>query len=313
MWGDFDGVFQGETQFGLNGATGHTIFQRKPTDGPPWASYIKLSMTGVSSFGFSLTSARECGKNGVSGDLEVVSRIVSSGSMSTLKMDSVAGVPDEASGLPESAPPAHEAEESRPQRRAMLVPERGRIARWSDKFEAFISRLSTRDNFWHRICSLIWLPYAFFSGIKMKAIEANSFAAVLPFRRFNRNWYHAMAGGALLANSEIAGGMYVFGICGGDYTVVCKQLNYTFLRPCFGPAVYKITPRENLKELMATKSEFNILLDLDISQQVTLPVERDKRIGKCEATFHVTPKWQHKARKARRANLPQVNSDKEGV
>jgi hypothetical protein len=179
-------------------------------------------------------------------------------------------------------------------------PQAGRIARWSDKIEAFISRLSVRDNFWQRICSLIWLPYAFFSGIKMKAMDANTYAAVLPFRRFNRNWYHAMAGGALLANSEIAGGMYLFGICGSDYTVVCKQLNYTFLRPCFGPAVYKMTPRENIRDLLVNKDEFNITLDLEILQQVNRPGERDKRIGRCEAVFHITPKSHHRAKKARR-------------
>src|SRR5579864_4795725 len=71
-----------------------------------------------------------------------------------------------------------------------------------DRVEAFVSRLSVRDNFWHSICSFIWLPLAFFSGIRMKQLDATSFAAVLPFRRFNRNWYRAMAGGALLANSE---------------------------------------------------------------------------------------------------------------
>ncbi len=114
-----------------------------------------------------------------------------------------------------------------------------------DKIEAFVSRLSMRDNFWNSICSLIWLPLAFFSGIRLKELDPNSFAAraVLPFRRFNRNWYRAMAGGALLANSEIAGGAYVFGIVGADYTVVCKHLEYKFLRPCFGPAVYRITAR----------------------------------------------------------------------
>jgi hypothetical protein len=176
-----------------------------------------------------------------------------------------------------------------------------RLSQWYDKFEVFVSRLSMRDNFWHRICSLIWLPYAFFSGIKMKALDANTFSAVLPFRRFNRNWYSAMAGGALVANSEIAGGMYVFGMCGADYTVVCKQLNYTFLRPCVGPAIYKMTPREKIKPLLATKEEFNITLDLEIMQQVSRPGRRDKRVGRCEAIFHVTPKSHHKAKKARRA------------
>jgi len=175
----------------------------------------------------------------------------------------------------------------------------GRLSRWYDKIEAFISRLSVRDNFWHRICSLIWLPQAFFSGIKMRALDANT-SAILPFRRFNRNWYRAMAGGALLANSEIAGGMYVFGICGGAYTVVCKHLEYTFLRPCFGPAVYKMNPREDIHKLLAVGQEFNITLDLEILQQVSQPGERDRRVGRCEATFHVTPKTQVKANLARR-------------
>jgi hypothetical protein len=168
-----------------------------------------------------------------------------------------------------------------------------------DRIEAFVSRLSVRDNFWHSICSLIWLPLAFFSGIKMKQMDALTFSAVLPFRRFNRNWYRAMAGGALLANSEIAGGMYVFGICGGDYTVVCKHLDYKFLRPCMGPAVYRMTPRENIPTLMQTGGEFNITLDLEVQQQ-GFRGEHDRRVGQCVATFHVTPKKQQKARRARR-------------
>jgi len=165
---------------------------------------------------------------------------------------------------------------------------------WVDKAEAFISKLSVRDNFWNRICSLIWLPLAFFSGIRMKQLDADTFAAFLPFRRFNRNWYNAMAGGALLGNAEIAGGMYVFGICGGDYTVVCKNLHYTFLRPCMGPAVYKMKPREDIKHLLTTAKEFNITLDMEIVQQTIKPGERERRVGKSEVTFHVTPKLQHK-------------------
>lgn len=193
-----------------------------------------------------------------------------------------------------------------------------------DRIEAYISRLSTKNNFWHRVCSLIWLPYAFKSGIKMKRIDANTFAAVLPFRRFNRNWYNAMAGAALLANSEIAGGMYVFGVCGGDYTVVCKHLEYKFLRPCFGPAVYRITPREDVHALVAAGGEFNITIDLEIVQQINMPKkskgskdgkklpipeiasvakagERERRVGRCTATFHVTPKAHHKAKRTRAA------------
>ena len=186
-------------------------------------------------------------------------------------------------------------------KRAMLAAKRAEIPeKWWDRAEAFLSRLSTRDNFWRSVCSLIWLPLAFFSGLKMKQLGEDRFAAILPFRRFNRNFYRAMAGGALLANSEIAGGTYVFGICGGDYTVVCKSLNYTFLRPCYGPAIYSMKPRENLRQLVKAGTEFNIVVDMDVAQQASRIGEKDKRVGRCEATFHVTPKIQHKVRALRK-------------
>jgi hypothetical protein len=166
-----------------------------------------------------------------------------------------------------------------------------------DKIEAAISRLSGKSRFWQRISTLIWLPMAFRSGIRMKRVDSNSFTAVLPFRRFNRNWYNAMAGAALLANSEIAGGMYVFGECGGDYECVCKRLEYRFLRPCFGPAVYRVTTKMDLEKLAAAGEEFNIDLVLNIIQQVRKPGGRVRRVGKCLATFHATPKMHQKAKR----------------
>lgn len=170
-----------------------------------------------------------------------------------------------------------------------------------DRADTFVSKLASRNNFWHRVTSLFWMPYAFKSGIKMKRVNRSTFSAVLPFRRFNRNWYNAMAGAALLANSEVAGGMYVFGVCGGHYTVVCKNLEYKFLRPCFGPALYKITPREDIDALVKTGKEFNVTVDLDIVQQIGLKSGKDRRVGKCTAIFHVTPKahQQKKGRKVR--------------
>lgn len=184
---------------------------------------------------------------------------------------------------------------------------------WS-RIESWVERLSVRNNFWHRVCSMIWLPYAFRSGITMKRMDEKTFKATLPFRRFNKNWYNAMAGAALLGNSEIAGGSYVFGVCGGDYTVVCKQLEYKFLRPCFGPAEYRITPLEDIHALVETGKEFNITVRMDIVQvlpnlrgkgkqdeqpeaeQGARP-KKDKRVGRCTATFHVTPKAHHRAKK----------------
>ncbi|MAY74922.1 MAG: hypothetical protein CMJ31_09470 [Phycisphaerae bacterium] len=147
-----------------------------------------------------------------------------------------------------------------------------------ERLEAFVSRLSTRNNFWHRVTSLIWLPYAFRSGIRMRRMDETTFTATLPFTRFNKNWYNAMAGAALLGNSEIAGGMYVFGVCGGDYTVVCKNLEYRFLRPCFGPAEYRVNPREDVQALVDEGGEFNITIDMDVVQ--ILPTMIGKRVSK---------------------------------
>ena len=205
---------------------------------------------------------------------------------------------------------------------------RGTFYEW---LEGSLSRLSTRNNFWHRICSMIWLPFAFRSGIQMKRVDENTFTAVLPFNRFNKNWYNAMAGAALLGNSEIAGGMYVFAAVGRDYTVVCKELTYRFLRPCLGPAIYRVRPMQDVHELVARGDEFNIEIEKDIVQQthiagVRLPgkpgkykgrpaparsaatgaaddqgtehalAAREKRVGRCKATFHVTPKAHHRAK-----------------
>ena len=159
------------------------------------------------------------------------------------------------------------------------------------RLEAWLSRLSTKNNFWHRVCSLIWLPFAFRSGISLKRIDAKRFTAVLPYRRFNRNWYNAMAGAALLGNSEVAGGMYLFAECGSDYEVICKRMNYKFLRPCYGPAVYSVANAEDVNSKIAQGGEFNIDLELEITQQLTrLGKQRELKIGRCEITFHCTPK-----------------------
>jgi acyl-coenzyme A thioesterase PaaI-like protein len=168
------------------------------------------------------------------------------------------------------------------------------------RMEAFVSRLSTRNNFWHRVCSLIWLPFAFRSGISMRRIDERRFTAVLPFKRSNRNWYNAMAGAALLGNSEVAAGMYLFARCGSDYEVVCKQMTYRFLRPCYGPAVYHVVNSEDVEAKIGEGGEFNVDLDMEIRQQLK-EKGRERRVGRCQITFHCTPKSHVRARAERRA------------
>lgn len=177
--------------------------------------------------------------------------------------------------------------------------------------EAWVSRISTKNNFWHRLCAWIWLPLAYRSGIKMsmERDDASTFTAILPFKRFNKNWYNAMAGAALLGNAEVAGGLYVFKQCGDGYTVVCKHLDYKFMRPCMGPAVYKSTPRENIAELIESGDEFNITLDIEVAQLARKPDERERRVGKASATFHVTPKHMMRARKQRMEDRAKERDD----
>ena len=175
---------------------------------------------------------------------------------------------------------------------------------FGERVEAFISRLSTRNWFWQKVCSLIWLPFAFRSGITLRRATENRFTAVLPFTRGNRNWYNAMAGAALLGNSEVAAGLFLFGRVGSDYIVVCKRMEYKFLRPCVGPALYDIVPQQDLDELIRKGGEFNIDLEMDIRQQVK-DHGRQKRVGKCFITFHCAPKAMMKARALRKAKAAE--------
>ncbi|MDG1898813.1 MAG: hypothetical protein P8I74_03005 [Phycisphaerales bacterium] len=173
------------------------------------------------------------------------------------------------------------------------------------RLEAFISRLSTKNNFWHRVCSLIWLPFAWRSGIQMRREGQSRFAAILPFKRVNRNWYNAMAGAALLGNSEVAAGMFLFSECGSDYNVVCKQMHYEFLRPCLGPAVYTIRGGEDViesvQEQIGGGGEFNIDLNMEINQ-ILKNRGRNLRVGRCSMTFHCTPKRMIEAKQRRKRN-----------
>ncbi|MDZ4831043.1 MAG: hypothetical protein SGJ09_12715 [Phycisphaerae bacterium] len=176
--------------------------------------------------------------------------------------------------------------------------------------EAWLSRLSVKNAFFQRAFSLVYLPFAWRSGISMKRLGANRFVAVLPFTRFNRNWYNAMAGAALLGNSEVAGGLYLFARFGSDYTVVCKEMRYRFMRPCFGTAVYEVVKSEDIDERLATKGEFNIELDMEIRQQLKKR-GREMLVGKCAITFHCTPKSMADARRERKRKKPlaRANAD----
>jgi hypothetical protein len=112
-----------------------------------------------------------------------------------------------------------------------------------------------------------------------------------------------MAGASLLGNSEVAAGMFLFKHCGSDYAVVCKNMTYKFLRPCYGPAVYNVRDAEQvavlLSDQMSSRDEFNIDFTMDITQ-ILHKRGREVRVGRCDITFHCTPKSMLKERATRR-------------
>ena len=168
--------------------------------------------------------------------------------------------------------------------------------------DAWLSRLSTRNQFWHRAFAWMFLPLAYRSGIRLGHQNGDVYETQIPFHAFNKNWYDAMAGGALLANTEIAGGMLLFQKLGGDYTVVCKELSYRFRRPCLGPAVYRVKPLEDIEELRTRQLEFNVTMEIDILQAAARGGDKAKRVGESTAVFHVAPKALLRSRLARFGN-----------
>lgn len=211
------------------------------------------------------------------------------------------------SSVPVSTPPAVDADASpSPSRDRGSGSSRGGKAKrrtFAQRVEAWLSRLSTRNTFFQRAFSLVYLPFAWRSGISMKRLGESRFIAILPFTRFNRNWYNAMAGASLLGNSEVAGGLYLFARCGGDYMVVCKEMKYRFLRPCFGPAVYEVVRSGDLDERLKAGGEFNIDLEMDIRQQLRKK-GKELLVGRCSITFHCTPKAMAQAKAERRRVRP---------
>lgn len=175
------------------------------------------------------------------------------------------------------------------------------------QFENWLTEKSTESNRWHRFLAWVFLPLAYRSGIKLgQQTTDGGYEVVVPFTTFNKNWYNAMAGAALLGNSEVAGGMYIFNQVGPEYTVVCKELHYKFRLPCVGPAIYRVKPIDDIAELKKHKLEFNVSVDMLIVQAVRHKDEKERKVGKATATFHVAPKAKLRARQAMSQAPPPV-------
>ena len=59
---------------------------------------------------------------------------------------------------------------------------------------------------------------------------------------------------------------------------------------------YRITPRDNIEEQVRSGTEFNAVLEMNIFQAITKPGAKERRVGRCTATFHITPKTQQRSK-----------------
>ncbi|MGJ8676059.1 MAG: hypothetical protein ACSHX0_00935 [Akkermansiaceae bacterium] len=153
--------------------------------------------------------------------------------------------------------------------------------------EAKLSKLCFNNNFWYKVLTTIYLPLAAKSNMKLGSWKGEVYETVLPFERFNKNWYNAMAGAAILANTEVAGGMAIFKIVGEKYTVVCKELSYKFRLPCQSEATYRVKIIDDIHSLMKTKPEFNLRMEIDVLAEMK---NKMRKIGTSTVTFHVAAK-----------------------
>ena len=171
------------------------------------------------------------------------------------------------------------------------------------KVEEWLSNRCFNDNLWYKALTTIFLPLAAKSGMKLGRWDGDVYETVLPFKRFNKNWYNAMAGAALLANTEIAGGMAIFKTLGEKYMVVCKELNYKFRLPCQTAAIYRVKVLDDIKELVRTKPEFNLRMEIDVMAVIK---NKRRKIGTSTLTFHIASKSFMAQRQHRKSNIAQA-------
>ncbi|MBT1450616.1 hypothetical protein KJ365_06945 [Glaciecola sp. XM2] len=155
------------------------------------------------------------------------------------------------------------------------------------KLEKYFNRLSIKSRFFNRVLSFFFMPFVHKSGLKMNFVE-DDYYAILPKRRINTNWYGTMAGGAILGNSELAAGSYLFMLSKGEYRMICTRLNYRFLLPSLDSIMYKAyVDLEELAEKIKAGGKFNIDMTLKVFR-----INNDKagrRIGSGTISFHMWP------------------------
>ncbi|MFT4731804.1 MAG: hypothetical protein ACI89W_000818 [Gammaproteobacteria bacterium] len=155
------------------------------------------------------------------------------------------------------------------------------------KLEKYFNRLSIKSRFFNRLLSFFYMPFVFKSGLKMNFVE-DDYYAILPKRRLNLNWYGTMSGGAILGNSELAAGSYLFMLSKGNYRMICTRLNYRFLLPSIDAIMYKASvDLDELAENIKAGGKFNIEMTIKVFR--TNKNKAGRRIGAGTISFHMWP------------------------
>jgi hypothetical protein len=145
------------------------------------------------------------------------------------------------------------------------------------KLEKYFNRLSIKSRFFNRLLSFFF-------------IVEDDYNAILPKRRMNVNWYGTMAGGAILGNSELAAGSYLFMLTKGEYRMICTHLNYRFLLPSLDAIMYKAyVDLEELAEKLKAGGKFNIDMTIKVFRTNKEKNKSTRRIGSGTISFHMWP------------------------
>jgi hypothetical protein len=156
------------------------------------------------------------------------------------------------------------------------------------ELEIKLNKLSIKKPFINRLLAVIFMPFISRSGLKVN-YDPKNFYAYLPKKRFNSNWYGTQAGAAILGNSELAAGCYLFLRTEGEYRMVCTRLDYRFLLPSTDPVIFKVELDEaELEEKIAAGGKFMMDLTIKLYRAKTRSTT-GKRIGSGHISFKVWP------------------------
>lgn len=156
------------------------------------------------------------------------------------------------------------------------------------RLEIKLNKLSIKSVVLNRILGVLFMPFVARSGLKVH-YDPKDFYAYLPKKRFNSNWYGTLAGAAILGNSELAAGSYLFMLTRGEYRMVCTRLDYRFLLPSTEAVIFKVSlDQAELEKKLAAGGKFMMDMTLKL-YRATSKKTTGKRIGSGSISFKVWP------------------------